>query len=125
MAFFDIEDALQAQLRLAGFNACAKPLPSGFSMPHVTVVQLNAWDENFAQAVYSVDFDVRCGGYAEAVRVQNAVANWVHNLPGRDVGGVPCYQIDSLRLQQAQPDASHPTAILATVSANLRMRLAD
>lgn len=125
MAFFDIEDALQSALTTEGYNACAKPLPATFTTPHIVVDMLNAWEENAAQAIYSVDFDVRCDGYASAAQTQDQIANWIMTLPGNSIGGVPCYLVDSLRLQRAQPDAAHPTLIMATVSANLRLRLAE
>jgi hypothetical protein len=86
---------------------------------------LNAWDENAAQAVYSVDIDCRAETYGEAAELQIAVADLVRELPGSDLGGKPVYAVDSLRLQRAQPDLSHQNVIIATVSANLRVRVAD
>lgn len=123
--FIDIEDALQAVLNGAGLSSCAKPLPAGFACPHVCVDMLNAWDDNPAQAVYSVDLDCRAGTYAEAAALQIAASNVVRSLPGTDLLGKPCYSVDSLRLQRAAPDQSHPNVILATVSAELRVRVAD
>jgi hypothetical protein len=125
MGFIDIEDALQARLNEAGIDACAKPLPASFACPHVCVDMLNAWDENAAQAVYSVDIDCRAEVYGEAAELQIAVADLVRELPGSDLGGKPVYAVDSLRLQRAQPDLSHQNVIIATVSANLRVRVAD
>ena len=125
MPYIDIEDALQGKLAADKYNACAKPLPASFSMPHVVVDMLNAYDDNAAQAVYAVDFDVRCETYGEAAALQCEVGDWVRNLEGQSIGGVPCYRVDSLRLQRVQPDASNQGAILATVSANLRLRVAD
>lgn len=122
--YFDIEGALQEMLRSEGYDACAKPLPSGFGMPHVLVDEVGAREANAAQADYDVDFDVRCADYAQAARMQSELANWARGLAGRDIGGVPCYAAES-RKQRIAPDLSHPTAALATVSATLRMRIAD
>lgn len=124
-AFIDIEDALQQMLNAQGFTACAKPLPQHFACPHVLVDMLNAWDENAAQAVYSVDFDCRAETYAEAAQLQLDVSNFARSLAGADIGGKPCYLVDSIRLQRIEPDKSHQNVILATVSANLRVRVAD
>jgi len=124
-SFIDIEDALQARLNGAGFDACAKPLPKGFSCPHVLVDMLNAWDENAAQAVYQVDFDCRAEDYAEAAQLQLDASGFVRSLPGTDLGGKPCYAVDNVRLQRIAPDQSHQNVILATVSAELRVRVAD
>lgn len=123
--FIDVEDALQALLGDSGFDACAKPLPADFACPHVTVDMLNAWDENAAQAVYSVDFDCRAESYGEAAELQLAVANLVRELPGSTLAGKPVYAVDALRLQRAEPDQSHQDVIIATVSAELRVRVAD
>lgn len=125
MGFIDIEDALQQALNEAGFNACAKPLPADFGMPHVTVDMLNAQHDNEAQALYAVDLDCRAETYAEAAQLQCEVAGWARSLEGRSLGGKPCYLADSVRLQRCQPDAAHQDAILATVSAVLRVRVAD
>ena len=125
MGFIDIEDALQEMLSDEQYNACAKPLPEQHELPHVVVDLVNAQVDNAAQAVYSVDFDVRAADYAGAVGLQVEIANWAMGLAGADVGGVPCYQVDDVRLQRAQPDASHQNEILATVSAILRLRVAD
>ena len=125
MGYIDIEDALQGLLNESGFDACAKPLPKDFACPHVLVDMLNAWDENEAQAVYSVDFDCRADTYAEAAQLQLAVSDAVRGLVGSELGGKPVYAIDNLRLQRAQPDQSHENVILATVSAELRARVAD
>lgn len=124
-SFIDIEDALQARLNALGFDACAKPLPQGFACPHVLVDMLNAWDDNPAQAIYSVDFDCRAETYAEAAQLQLDVSNFVRALVGTDIGGKPCHAVDSIRLQRIEPDQSHQDVILATVSANLRVRVAD
>ena len=123
--FIDVEDALQAALNGAGFDACAKPLPAGFACPHVLVDMLSAWDDNAAQAVYSVDFDCRAETYGDAAALQLVVANWLRGLPGSELGGKPVYAVDSLRLQRAELDQSHENVILATVSAELRVRVAD
>lgn len=123
--FIDIEDALQQGLNAAGFTACAKPLPERFQTPHVCVDLLNAWDDNPAQAIYNVDFDCRAGTYAEAAALQIAVANWARGLSGEALGGKPVYRLDGLRMQRAQPDQSHQNIVLATVSAELRVRVAD
>lgn len=123
--FIDVEDALQAALNESGFAACAKPLPAGFACPHVCVDMLNAWDDNAAQAVYSVDLDCRAETYGEAAELQISVANFVRQLPGSALHGRPVYMVDSLRLQRAEPDQSHQDVIIATVSANLRVRAAD
>ena len=123
--FIDIEDALQAALNEAGFSAHAKPLPEGFATPCVTVDMLNAQQENAAQARYSVDFDCRAGDYAQAAELQASVANWLLGIGGTELGGVPCYVSGDPLLQRAQSDASHPTCILATVSASLLLRIAD
>lgn len=123
--FIDVEDALQARLNDAGFAACAKPLPAAFACPHVLVDMLNAWDENAAQAVYSVDLDCRAATYGEAAALQASVANWLRGLPGSELGGKPVYALDSLRLQRAEPDQSNQNVILATVSAEMRVRVAD
>ncbi|MBR2837775.1 MAG: hypothetical protein IKE55_03225 [Kiritimatiellae bacterium] len=123
--FIDIEDALQARLNAQGFNACAKPLPQGFRCPHVCVDMLNAWDDNAAQAVYSVDLDCRAETYDGAARLQLDASNLVRALPGSDLGGKPCYAVDSIRMQRIAPDKSHQNVILATVSAQLRVRVAD
>lgn len=125
MGYIDIEDALQAMLNADKFNACAKPLPAAFSVPHVTVDMLNAQSDNPAQALYSVDFDCRAATYAEAALLQCEVADWVRKLEGHEVGGVPCYLVDSIRMLRCQPDAAHQDVVLATVSAVLRLRVAD
>lgn len=125
MSYIDIEDALQQALNAAGFNACAKPLPHDFACPHVLVDMLNAWDDNPAQAVYSVDFDCRAEDYAEAAELQLSASDFVRGLPGTELGGKPCYAIDNLRLLRAEPDQSHQNVIIATVSAELRVRVAD
>lgn len=125
MGYIDIEDALQAMLNAADFNACAKPLPANFTMPHVLVDLLNASDDNPAQAVYNVDFDCRAETYQQAAELQCSVANWARNLEGAEVGGVPCYKVDTLRMLRVQPDAANENALLATVSAGLRLRIAD
>jgi hypothetical protein len=122
--FIDIEDALQEALNAGGFDACAKPLPEAFACPHVCVDMLSAWDVNAAQALYSVDFECRAGAYDEAARLQVAVGNWVRELPGSWLGGVPVYAVDVLRMQRAQPDPANKTTILATVGATLRLRVA-
>lgn len=123
--FIDIEDALQSALNVHGFSACAKPLPQVFACPHVTVDMVNAWDENAAQAVYSVDFDCRDETYAGAAALQLNVSNFVRDLVGYELHGKPVYAVDSLRLQRAEPDQSHQNVIIATVSADLRVRVAD
>jgi len=123
--YIDIEDALQARLAADGFDACAKPLPASFACPHVLVDMLNAWDENAAQAAYTVDFDCRADDYAAAVALQLSVERWVRGLPGSALAGKPVYAVDSLRLQRAEPDQSHQNVIIATVSAQLRVRVAD
>ena len=125
MSYIDIEDALQQALNGVGFNACAKPLPQRFTCPHVLVDMLNAWDENAAQAIYSVDLDCRAETYAEAVQLQLDVSDFVRSLPGSTFGGKPCYAVDNIRLQRIAPDQSHQDVILATVSAELRVRVAD
>ena len=124
-SFIDIEDALQQALNAAGFDACAKPLPQHFACPHVLVDMLNAWDENPAQATYSIDLDCRAETYAEAAQLQLDVSNFVRTLPGSTLCGKPCYAVDSIRLQRIAPDQSHQNVILATVSAQLRVRVAD
>ena len=123
--YIDIEDALQLALRAEGFDACAKPLPQRFECPHVLVDMLNAWDEHPAQAIYQVDFDCRAKTYAEAARLQLGVSDFVRALPGSTLMGKPCYAVDNLRMQRAEPDQSHQNVIIATVSANLRVRVAD
>lgn len=125
MNLIDIEDALQARLNADGFDACAKPLPASFSMPHVTVDCLNVQPDNRAQAVYAVDLDVRAGDYATAAAEANRVAEWLATLPGTVLGGVPCYALDGWNVQRAQPDASNQGVVMATVSASLRLRVAD
>ena len=125
MAYIDIEDALQALLTADGYNACAKPLPANFTAPHITVDLLNAADVNAAQAVYNVDFDVRADDYAGAVSTACAIADWARKLEGSTIGGVPCYRVDTLRIGRAAPDPSNQQKILATVSAGLRLRVAD
>lgn len=125
MGYFDIEDALQSMLNSDGFDACAKPLPQSFSMPHVLVDLLNAGDANKAQGIYNVDFDCRAASYEDAAALQCAVADWVRALEGREIGGKPCYMLDSLRLQGARPDRANEGAIRAIVSAGLRVRIAD
>lgn len=124
-SFIDIEDALQARLNGAGFDACAKPLPQRFACPHVLVDMLNAWDENAAQATYQVDFDCRAESYAEAAQLQLDVSDFVRALPGSTLAGKPCYAVGSIRLQRLAPDLSHQDVIIATVSAELRVRVAD
>ena len=123
--YFDIEDALQRMLNEAGFDAHAKPLPASFRTPCVTVWMVNAQGANVAQADYSVEFDCRADDYAGAVALAADVANWVRGLGGAEIGGRPCYVAGDPLLQAAQPDASHPTCILATASAVLRVRIAD
>ena len=125
MAYIDIENALQEMLNAEGYNACAKPLPAGFVMPHVLVDMLNASDDNAAQAIYNVDFDCRASSYSEAAQLQCEIANLIRSFEGADIGGVPCYKVDTLRILRLQPDASNENAILATVSAGLRLRVAD
>jgi len=124
-SFIDIEDALQQALNAQGFTACAKPLPQRFACPHVLVDMLNAWDENEAQAAYQVDFDCRAETYDDAARLQLGVSGFVRALPGSTLAGKPCYAVDSIRLQRIEPDKSHQDVILATVSAQLRVRVAD
>lgn len=124
-SFIDIEDALQQMLNAQGFDACAKPLPQGFTCPHVLVDMLNAWDDNPAQAIYSVDFDCRAETYDAAAQLQLDVSNLVRSLPGSTLGGKPCYAVDNIRLQRIAPDQSHQNVIIATVSADLRVRVAD
>lgn len=124
-SFIDIEDALQQALNDAGFHACAKPLPQLFACPHVLVDMLNAWDENAAQATYQVDFDCRAETHAEAAQLQLDVSDFVRALPGFTLGDKPCYAVDSIRMQRTEPDRSHQNVILATVSAQLRVRVAD
>lgn len=123
--FIDIEDAMQAALNAEGFDAHAKPLPEAFRMPCVTVDMRSSWQDNEVQAVYSVDLDCRAEGYAEATALQASAANWLRGIVGSMLGGVPVYSVDALRLQPAGVDKPHQTAILATVSANLRIRLQD
>ena len=123
--YFDIEDALQSALNSAGFSAHAKPLPADFQTPCVTVWMTNAQGVNAAQAVYSVDFDCRADGEAEAMVLMLSVANWARTLGGSTLGGVTCYEVGEPLLQGTQPDAAHPTVILATASVNLRLRIAD
>lgn len=125
MGYIDIEDALQRALNAAGFTACAKPLPHGFACPHVLVDLLNAADDNAAQAVYNVDFDCRAQSYADAAQLQIDVSGFVRSLVGSELDGKPVYAVDTLRLQRAQPDQSHKDTIIATVSAELRVRVAD
>ena len=124
-SFIDIEDALQQALNAHGVDACAKPLPQHFTCPHVLIDMLNAWDENAAQAVYSVDFDCRAVSYAEAAQLQLDVSNFVRALPGSTLAGKPCYAVETIRLQRIAPDESHQDVIIATVSAQLRVRVAD
>lgn len=123
-SFIDIEEPLQAYLGAAGFSAHAKPLPQAFAMPCVTVDMLAAWDDNAAQAVYSVDLDCRADGYAQTAQLQLGVSNAIRALAGSELAGRPVYAAD-VRLQRAEPDKSHQNAILATVSASLRVRVAD
>jgi len=125
MGYFDIEDALQAMLNADGFNACAKPLPESFTMPHVVVDLLNAGDANRAQGIYNVDFDCRAATYEDAAELQCSVANWARELEGKSIGGRPCYMLDTLRLQGIRPDRSNEGALKAIVSAGLRVRIAD
>lgn len=125
MGYIDIEDALQSALNVAGFDACAKPLPQRFACPHVCVDMLNASDANEAQALYAVDFDCRAETYAQAAELQLAVSDFARGLVGSSLGGKPVYALDSLRLQRAQPDQSNQNVIIATVSAVLRVRVAD
>lgn len=126
MGYIDIEAALQAMVAdELLYDACAKPLPASFTMPHVCVDLLNAADINRAQAIYNVNLDCRAATYEEAAEMQCAVADWARGLEGREIDGRPCYMLDTLRLQRIQPDASNEGAILATVSAGLRVRIAD
>ena len=124
-SFIDIEDALQQALNVASISAHAKPLPQAFRMPCVTVDMLGAWEDNAAQAIYTVDFDCRAADYAQAAQLQLDVSNAVRALMGSTLGGKPLYALDELRLQRIEPDQSHQNAILATVSATLRVRVAD
>ena len=125
MGYIDIEDALQSMLTAEHYNACAKPLPASYEMPHIVVDLLNAADDNLAQAIYNVDFDIRCADYATAAEMQCEVADWARRLEGRDIGGKPCHRVESLRMQRIAPDAANQEAILATVSVGLRVRIAD
>jgi len=124
-SFIDIEDALQQALNAAGFDAHAKPLPYAFSTPCVTVDMTGAWDDNAAQALYSVDFDCRAADYADAAQLQIGVSNAVRALVGSALAGKPLYAIDEMRIQRCEPDQSHQNVIIATVSATLRVRVAD
>ena len=123
--FIDIEDALQTALNEAGFSAHAKPLPAGFETPCVTVWMVNAQPVNAAQVEYRVEFDCRADADAEAMALMLSVADWVRGLSGKAVGGAACFASDEPLLQGAQNDASHPSCVLATVSATLLLRVAD
>jgi len=125
MAYIDIEDAIQAELTASHYNACAKPLPAAFAMPHVCVDLLNAYDVNEAQAVYNVHMDVRAADYAAAAQTAAEIADWTRSLVGKSLAGKPVYMLDDLRILRAQPDAANENAILTTVSASLRVRVAD
>ena len=123
IGYIDIEDALQAMLNSAGFNAGARPLPAGFGTPHVLVTLLNAADTNRAQALYNVALDCRADDYEGAVALARAVSDWARGLEGRWIGEAYCHQLDSLRMTQAQPDASHEDVIMSTVSVGLLVRI--
>lgn len=105
----DAEDALQAALCAAGFNACALPLPESYALPHVLVRCNGGSQASFAQTAFSVTLECRAETLAEAVETANEASAAMLALEGGEAGGVPVYRVAPSSLPYSDPDPDNPT----------------
>lgn len=119
----DVEDALQALLNEGGVKAFAPPVPHDLD-GGVLVTRTGGQEQSYVQDVHAVSFDCYAGTDAEATALAGEVTRWLRALPGKTVGGVPCYQAEVTALPYMNTDPDHPTLARCTLNAYVTTRVA-
>ena len=119
----DIEDAIQAEMNADGIRAFAPPVPHDLE-GGILVTRTGGQEQSYVQDVHAVSLDCYAATDAEAVELAGTATRWLRALPGKTIGGVPCYAAEVTALPYMNTDPDHPTISRCTLNAYVTTRVA-